>query len=63
MTLIVEPPRPTCKVKSEFCSGQVVRLLTGPKKDDPKFWCCIACRAMLNRSGVKLKNVVDLPKG
>jgi hypothetical protein len=47
-----------CKVKNPLgCNNQCVQLLTGRKKTDPKFYCCIGCRAILNRMGVKLKEV------
>lgn len=43
------------------CNGQIVRLLTGRKKSDPKFYCCIGCRAYLTRQGVKLKECREVP--
>lgn len=49
-----------CQVKSHrACNNQIVRLVTGRKKDDPKFYCCIGCLADLRRGGVKLKEVVN----
>ena len=45
-----------CEVGTPFCSGVAVRCYTGRKKSDPKFSCCIACLAILQRQGVKLKD-------
>ena len=46
-----------CEVKCHLsCNGQVVRLVRGPLKSDPIFYCCIGCRAYLNRQGLKLKD-------
>lgn len=39
------------------CNNQIVRLMTGPKKGDPKFHCCIGCAAYLVRQEVKLREV------
>lgn len=39
------------------CNGIAVCRLTGKKKGDPVFWCCLGCRAMLSIAGVKLKEV------
>ena len=53
-------PKKDCEVKSRrACNNQIVRLLTGPRKKDPKFWCCIGCWADLRMSGVRLKEVAE----
>ena len=45
-----------CEVKHIFgCNGAGVIRLTGNKKGDPVFNCCLGCAAMLRRQGVKLK--------
>jgi hypothetical protein len=50
--------QPTCEVKTHVgCNGQAVRRVKGPKKTDPEFWCCLGCRAVLSRQGVKVKDV------
>ena len=50
--------KPKCEVRTHLgCNGVAVRRMTGPKKGDPKFWCCLGCQAILNRNGVKLKEV------
>ncbi len=46
-----------CELKTEFCKGEAVRKYTGTKKRDPKFDACLACVAMLRRSGVKVRQV------
>jgi hypothetical protein len=43
------------KARTIVCNDQCVRRLTGPKKGDPKFDCCIGCEAYLRRQGVRLK--------
>jgi hypothetical protein len=49
-----------CEVQSLVaCNGQIVRRLTGPRKSDPKFWCCIGCWAYLSRQGVQLREVKE----
>jgi len=50
--------KPKCEVRTHLaCNNQVVRRLTGPKKGDPQFYCCIGCAAYLRRQGVRLKEV------
>lgn len=45
-----------CEVKSMIgCNNQIVRRYQGTKKNDPKFYCCIGCAAILKRNGVKFK--------
>lgn len=39
------------------CNNQIVRRVQGPKKGDPKFNCCIGCRAYLARYGTKVKDI------
>lgn len=51
--------RPTCEVKTHFCSNEMVRRMTGPEHGDPIFWCCGACWVMLKRQGVRLKAAPD----
>jgi hypothetical protein len=48
--------KPECEAKTQFCSGQGVRKVTRTRKGDPVFRCCLACRAILGRSGLKLKD-------
>ncbi len=53
-----KPKTPKCEVKNMIgCNGVAVCRLTGKKKGDPVFWCCLGCRAMLSIAGVKLKEV------
>lgn len=48
--------KPKCQVRSHLgCNGVAVRRLTGTKKGDPTFWCCLGCEAILRRQGVKTK--------
>lgn len=55
---VAKPKKHRCEVKTNLgCNGSCVRRMTGPKKGDPEFWCCIGCQAILNRMGVKLKEV------
>lgn len=50
--------KPKCEVGMKVaCNNQCVRKMTGPKKTDPKFFCCIGCQAYLKRQGLKLKEV------
>lgn len=45
-----------CEVKFDVvCRGNGVIYLTGVKKEDPKFRCCLACQAYLRRMGVRTK--------
>ena len=41
------------------CNGVAVRKLTGRKKGDPVFYCCMGCQAYLSRMGVKTKEMTD----
>lgn len=48
-----------CDVKTHVaCNNSCVRRMTGPKKGDPVFNCCIGCHWYLKRQGLKLKEVV-----
>lgn len=38
-----------------YCNGSCVQMMTGPRKSDPRFLCCIGCWAYLRRQGVRLK--------
>lgn len=50
--------KPDCEVKTMLgCNNQCVRRMTGTKKTDPVFWCCIGCAAILKRQGVRIKEV------
>lgn len=52
------PQKPECEAKTDLgCNGQIVRRVKGPKKSDPEFWCCIGCRAILSRAGVRVRDV------
>lgn len=49
-----------CEVKTHLgCNGMAVRKVTGPKKGDPVFNCCLGCRAILSRQGVRVKEVAE----
>lgn len=53
--------KPKCEVRlHRSCSGRCVTLVTGTRKGDPVFYCCLGCRADLSMSGVRLK---DAPAG
>jgi len=52
--------KPAKKLKCDVgchvaCNNQGVRRMTGTKKGDPVFNCCLGCWAYLSRQGVKLK--------
>lgn len=53
-----------CEVRWQVvCKNECVRHMTGIKKGDPKFFCCIACAAYLRRQGVRLKEAQEKTKG
>lgn len=57
---MISKRKPKCEVRTEIgCNNQCVRKVTGRKKGDPIFHCCIGCRAILTRMGVRLKDVVE----
>ncbi len=45
----------TCDVKTHFCSGEGVHRVEGTKAGDPVFDVCLACRAILSRQSVKVR--------
>lgn len=48
-----------CEVKTHIgCTGIAIQRMTGTKKGDPVFYCCMGCHAVLSRQGIKLKEVV-----
>jgi hypothetical protein len=50
--------KPKCEAQTHLgCNGVAVRKVTGTKKGDPIFYCCLGCRAILSRQGVRLRDV------
>ncbi len=59
-----KPPakKNACEVGSFIgCNGCGVRVLTGPRKGDPVFRCCMGCEAYLRRGGIRLREVSEEP--
>ena len=52
-----------CEIGHIFaCNGSGVSKLTGVKKGDPVFWCCLGCQSYLRRMGVRTKPAPDKVK-
>ena len=52
-----------CGVKHIFgCNGVGVRQYVGRHVNDPKFYACMGCAAMLRRGGARFTEVTDAKK-
>ncbi len=57
------PSSHKCEVRCQVvCRGVGTLHLTGVRKGDPVFYCCLACHAYLKRQGVRMKYVTEKKK-